>query len=903
MINSQDNISKYLTQEHNENKVQPFLKELVDYNKCLKYFEKEVPTNIKEKEKPKIYIKCEIYDQETLVAIPFYTPIKKIDEIQTNVLLNIEYNKLTFTTIQAFTVFSVDRNGEIPIGGTIISLYDELLKQREGPYLQLLWPDRYPDVSFDTCTPGLVSEPFFERINTNSQRIDSIQHHIKEAEGFKRDYFLQSKNYLNKHRLIVSSIPFAFLEIYQKSWSKAPIIYQEKIQQISETRNDIVYFKDQYNDGKKPEKQSKFEANFISTRKYQNILRIRDYDWDLNRKDCTMELWAAMLTDGDVDPTQQTPTMTQQKQLENIRQRPNFLEIEAEGKILVMKFRYYFMNLKGSQPKYLSCMILNKDRYPEALEMLKQWKQVSFDEAIFLLSKNFCLNKHYNQKIKVNNDNRNFIYELRKFAVTILENEEKKKLNLYLQQLVAALRYEEFTYAEEQNNENSPKKNSPQQEFQLKRVMDDVKCCSQFYWYVFVETDQVNKSVKDWYEFIQKTYLKKLNQKNKEFYEIIQGQIEFRTNIQKINKQIRNSNDKQQKFDKELKIDPFINEKDGKMFKIKNMFLLNPEIFMTRVKRTHMFRSNACPFGIWFDIKDQPKKEYGIMYKNGDDLRADQLIMQFINLLSFMMNKVEVDLMLSPYSVLAFSKSDGVHELCPKSTDLQDINKVYTGPVNFFVKLVETRGNAKKDTKNKDSQIKNEEIDPFFAPQESEKNNLEDYNVRIREKLDSNFILSCAGYCVITYLMGVGDRHLENVMMDDYGKFFHIDFGYIFDEDPNLSNPPPFKITVEMIKIFDTGNNRTKFVNKCVAVYKQLRNNANILVNLMYQMTDSDLITNPKKKKTFNDYNVEQVCKKLQMGKNDKEAERYFEELLNASQNNFRAKIQDKLHILRGFFT
>ena len=77
-------------------------------------------------------------------------------------------------------------------------------------------------------------------------------------------------------------------------------------------------------------------------------------------------------------------------------------------------------------------MILNKDRYPEALEMLKQWKQVSFDEAIFLLSKNFCLNKHYNQKIKVNNDNRNFIYELRKFAVTILENEEKKKLNLYL---------------------------------------------------------------------------------------------------------------------------------------------------------------------------------------------------------------------------------------------------------------------------------------------------------------------------------------------------------------------------------------------------------------------------------------------------------------------------------------
>ena len=120
------------------------------------------------------------------------------------------------------------------------------------------------------------------------------------------------------------------------------------------------------------------------------------------------------------------------------------------------------------------------------------------------------------------------------------------------------------------------------------------------------------------------------------------------------------------------------------------------------------------------------------------------------------------------------------------------------------------------------------------------------YFVVIQKKeIFNNYLLSCAGYGVATYLTALGDRHLENLMLQKNGKMWHLDFGYILGKNPPKKGMwvPPIRINKPMILGLGGQNSPgyREFVSKTIDAFLYLRNYRNLIMNLMALMVDSGL--------------------------------------------------------------
>ena len=197
-----------------------------------------------------------------------------------------------------------------------------------------------------------------------------------------------------------------------------------------------------------------------------------------------------------------------------------------------------------------------------------------------------------------------------------------------------------------------------------------------------------------------------------------------------------------------------------------------------------------------------------IMFKYGDDLRQDNLVLQFFRIMDEMWMEKNENMEMVRYKVMETGFQVGFIEFVDHSEVIAGIHKwrgTYEGPFQkkciyeFFKQEIypkhfkdqltlilkkEKDAKLEKMKKIDDSQTQDNKIKDFekVLPTEEQIFQALQKTDEVMHKMMKNYIRSLAGQCVATYLLGIRDRHSGNFMLQKTtSKFFHIDFGHFLD--------------------------------------------------------------------------------------------------------------------------
>ncbi|MGH0138275.1 UNVERIFIED_CONTAM: hypothetical protein FKN15_047583 [Acipenser sinensis] len=315
------------------------------------------------------------------------------------------------------------------------------------------------------------------------------------------------------------------------------------------------------------------------------------------------------------------------------------------------------------------------------------------------------------------------------------------------------------------------------------------------------------------------------------------------------------------------------------MDKVQSFFLknncrlpLNPSLVAKElnIKACSFFNSNAVPLKITLVNADPLGEEINVMFKVGEDLRQDMLALQLIKIMDKLWVQEGLDLRIVNFKCISTGKDRGMVELVPASDTLRKIQVEY-GVTGSF----------------KDKPLA--EWLRKYNPAEEE-----------YEKASENFIYSCAGCCVATYVLGICDRHNDNIMLRSTGHMFHIDFGKFLGHAQMFGSfkrdRAPFVLTSDMAYVINGGERPTRrfqlFVDLCCQAYNLIRKHTNLFLNLLSLMTSSGLpeLTSVQ--------DLKYVYDALQPQTTDSEATIFFTRLIESSLGSVATKFNFFIHNL-----
>eukprot|EP00106_Octopus_bimaculoides_P003636 XP_014771078.1 PREDICTED: phosphatidylinositol 4-phosphate 3-kinase C2 domain-containing subunit alpha-like [Octopus bimaculoides] len=167
------------------------------------------------------------------------------------------------------------------------------------------------------------------------------------------------------------------------------------------------------------------------------------------------------------------------------------------------------------------------------------------------------------------------------------------------------------------------------------------------------------------------------------------------------------------------------------------------------------------------------------------------------------------------------------------------------------------------------------------------------------DKSLDNFLCSCAGYCVATYVLGICDRHNDNIMLKQSGHLFHIDFGKFLGDAQMFGSfkrdRVPFVLTSDMVYVINGGDKNCsrfqRFVDLCCTAFNILRRNRNLFLNFFSLMSRSGIPGVSENAVTY-------IQQALLPGKSDAEAAAIFTRMIEDSSRSVFTQFNFFMHNL-----
>jgi len=235
-----------------------------------------------------------------------------------------------------------------------------------------------------------------------------------------------------------------------------------------------------------------------------------------------------------------------------------------------------------------------------------------------------------------------------------------------------------------------------------------------------------------------------------------------------------------------------------------------------------------------------------------EDLRKDHIVMNLIKCCNFILSKSGLDSQLLTYNIIPTGVDSGMLQIVQESITFYSIDKDYQDLWHFF-------------------RLEN------FDGQESAR------------KIYDTFFKSAAVYSVVSFLLNVGDRHLDNIMVTKKGEFFHIDYGFILGEEPTfkkaLGGKTPVRITLKMKETIQSGGQKSngelvfnRFIELCSKIYLVLRRHYVLFMNMLLLLHKA----RPKIDYQFSmEYIEEELRERFLPGTSDEDAKLIFENVLS----------------------